>query len=96
MRGIKSYAMVLCASDVDHTKVEFLIPPAGSKPGDRVFFKGHEGTPETELKPKKKIWETLQPDFSTREDLVAVWNGIPFETAKGLVKSQTLARANIK
>ena len=43
MRGIKSHAMVLCASNDDHSKVEFLVPPPGSKPGDRVFFEGHEG-----------------------------------------------------
>ncbi|KAI8848751.1 tRNA synthetases class I, catalytic domain-containing protein [Chytridium lagenaria] len=96
MRGVKSHAMVLCASNSDHTKVEFLIPPAGSKPGDRVFFKGHEGTPDEQLNPKKKIFETLQPDFITRDDLVAVWKGVPFETAKGLVKAPSLKAASIK
>ncbi len=96
MRGIKSFAMVLCASDASHEKVEFLIPPAGSKPGDQVFFKGHEGVPEAQLNPKKKVWETVQPDFTTTEDLVAVWKGVPFETKNGLVKVATLAKANIK
>lgn len=43
MRGIKSAAMVLCASDADHTKVELLIPPEGSKPGDRVVVEGQQG-----------------------------------------------------
>jgi glutamyl-tRNA synthetase len=96
MRGIKSYAMVLCASDKEHTKVEFLIPPSGSSPGDKVYFEGYEGEPEPELKPKKKIWETVQPDFSTRDDLVAVWKGIPFKTNKGVVKAKSLVQANIK
>ena len=41
--------------------VEPLDPPQDSCPGDRVMFEGHEeGTPEEELKPKKKIWEKLQ------------------------------------
>jgi len=41
--------------------VEPLDPPADSKVGDRVFIEGYEsGTPEEELKPKKKIWEKLQ------------------------------------
>ena len=44
MRGIMSHAMVLCASNEDHGKVEFLCPPEGSQPGDKVFFRGHEGT----------------------------------------------------
>jgi methionine--tRNA ligase beta chain len=33
MRGIKSFAMVLCATSADGEKTEFVIPPAGSKPG---------------------------------------------------------------
>ncbi|KAJ3417380.1 hypothetical protein HDV05_004845 [Chytridiales sp. JEL 0842] len=96
MRGIKSHAMVLCASNADHTKVEFLLPPAGSKPGDRVFFPGHEGTPEEQLNPKKKVWETVQPDFVTRDDLVAVWKDVPFTTANGVVKAASLPKASIK
>lgn len=96
MRGIKSYAMVLCASNDEHTKVEFLTPPEGSVPGEKVFFKGHLGEPEEMLKPKKKVWETVQVDLKTRADLVACWKDVPFETARGLVKSSTLAMANIK
>ncbi|KAJ3386023.1 hypothetical protein HDU84_001852 [Entophlyctis sp. JEL0112] len=96
MRGVKSHAMVLCASNADHTKVEFLLPPAGSAPGDRVFFEGHEGVPEEQLNPKKKVWETVQPDFATREDLVAVWKGVEFRTANGVVRAPSLAGASIK
>ncbi|KAJ2996064.1 hypothetical protein HDV02_000214 [Globomyces sp. JEL0801] len=96
MRGIKSYAMVLCASNQDHTKVEFLVPPKGSLPGDKVYFEGHEGVPEAELKPKKKVWETVQADFTTGEDLVATWKGVPFRTAKGVVKAGSIAHAIVK
>ncbi|KAI9199226.1 tRNA synthetases class I, catalytic domain-containing protein [Polychytrium aggregatum] len=96
MRGITSYAMVLCASNEDHSKVEFLVPPAGSKPGDKVYFEGYQGEPEAQLNPKKKVFETVQPDFTTRDDLVATWNGIPFRTAKGVVKAKSLKAAHIK
>lgn len=42
-------------------QVEPLIPPEGSAPGDRVFVEGYStGSPDDELKPKKKIWEKLQ------------------------------------
>ena len=61
MRGVKSCAMVLCASDAE--KVEFVNPPAGSKPGDKIFFEGFNGTPEKQLNPKKKVWEAVQPHF---------------------------------
>jgi glutamyl-tRNA synthetase len=88
--------MVMCASNADHTKVELLIPPADSTPGEKVYFEGNEGEPEAQLNPKKKVFETVQPDMVTRDDLVAVWKGIPFRTSKGLIKSATLAKASIK
>jgi aminoacyl tRNA synthase complex-interacting multifunctional protein 1 len=43
MRGIESQAMVLCASNEE--KVELVEPPQGSKPGDRLYFEGYQGTP---------------------------------------------------
>ena len=27
------------------------------------------GTPDAQLNPKKKVWETVQPDFSTCKDM---------------------------
>ncbi|KAJ3321097.1 hypothetical protein HDU76_000149 [Blyttiomyces sp. JEL0837] len=96
MRGIKSHAMVLCASNAEHTVVEFLVPPEGSLPGERVFFQGHEGEPEEQLNPKKKVFETVQPDFKTRDDLVAVWKDVEFRTHRGVVKASSLKQASIK
>lgn len=72
MRGIKSTAMVLCGSD--ESKVEFVEPPAGSKAGDKVFFEGYgDEAPMKQLNPKKKIWEQLQPHFTTNEQLEVVF-----------------------
>ena len=72
MRGIKSTAMVLCGSNEE--KVEFVEPPAGSKAGDKVFFEGFgDEEPMKQLNPKKKIWETLQPHFTTNENLEVVF-----------------------
>lgn len=76
MRGVKSCAMVLAASpkvapgeDAHKGPVELVCPPAASQAGDRVFFDGWLGEPEPVLNPKKKIWETMQPGFTTTEDL---------------------------
>jgi len=77
MRGIKSSAMVLAASprpvegaEDDHKgPVELVNPPADAKAGERVFFEGWNATPEKVLNPKKKIWETFQPGFTTTADL---------------------------
>lgn len=77
MRGIKSAAMVLAASpklkegaEDDHKgPVELVEPPADAKAGERVIFEGWAGDPEAVLNPKKKVWETLQPGFTTTEGL---------------------------
>lgn len=72
MRGIKSSAMVLCGAN--ETKIEFVDPPAGSKAGDKVFFEGFgDEEPLKQLNPKKKLWEQLQPHFSTTEQLEVVF-----------------------
>ncbi|KAL8774477.1 MAG: hypothetical protein Q9209_000850 [Squamulea sp. 1 TL-2023] len=77
MRGIKSAAMVLAASprlkegveDNHKGPVELVTPPADAKAGERVIFEGWAGEPEGVLNPKKKVWETLQPGFTTTEGL---------------------------
>ncbi|GAA5884631.1 hypothetical protein JCM16303_003690 [Sporobolomyces ruberrimus] len=76
MRGVKSFAMVLCATSPDGKDggVEFVNPPPGSQPGDRVFFEGFEDKTALELlNPKKKIFETVQPGFTTLENKDAAW-----------------------
>ncbi|GAA5984318.1 hypothetical protein JCM11641_006179 [Rhodosporidiobolus odoratus] len=76
MRGVKSFAMVLCATSPDGKDggVEFVDPPAGSVPGDRVYFEGFADKQPLELlNPKKKIFETVQPGLTTLENRDAVW-----------------------
>jgi len=75
MRGVRSSAMVLCATSADGQTVELVRPPAASMSvGDRVVVEGcEEGEPEPVLNPKKKIWETVQPGLKTNEDRVAGW-----------------------
>lgn len=87
MRGVKSCAMVLAASprikegEVDDHKgpVELVAPPAGSNAGDRVFFEGWKGEPEGVLNPKKKIWETFQPGFTTTDSLDVIFDASAVE-----------------
>ncbi|KAH9841534.1 uncharacterized protein C8Q71DRAFT_700858 [Rhodofomes roseus] len=78
MRGVKSFAMVLCATSKDGKEggIELIQPPPNSKPGDRVYFEGPEfenATPLPQLNPKKKIFETVQPGFTTLESKEASW-----------------------
>jgi methionine--tRNA ligase beta chain len=74
--GFPSHGMVLCASNADHTAVEFAVPPPTAKIGDRVMFDGITGEPEAENKvAKKKMFEVLAPDLKTDEGGVMVWKG---------------------
>lgn len=78
MRGIKSYGMLLCATHKDGKEggVEPVYPPAGSQPGDKVWVEGFEGRePEAVLNPKKKIFETIQPGYTTTESKECAWVG---------------------
>lgn len=87
MRGIKSCAMVLAASprakegEADDHKgpVELVAPPEGSKAGERVYFEGWRGEPEGVLNPKKKIWETFQPGFTTNDSLQVAFDASAVE-----------------
>nr|KAG5692183.1 hypothetical protein BaRGS_008729 [Batillaria attramentaria] len=93
MRGIASEGMIMCANA---GKVEILVPPPGVVPGDRISFDGYSGTPDKQLNPKKKIWETLKTDIRTNSERVATYKGVPFKVeGKGIVKAPTLADAQI-
>lgn len=77
MRGILSEAMVMCASTPD--KVELVKAPDNVKPGDRVVFDKYPGEPDTQLNPKKKIWEQIAPDIKTNENGVAMYKDCEFK-----------------
>ncbi|THV05314.1 nucleic acid-binding protein [Dendrothele bispora CBS 962.96] len=106
MRGVKSFAMVLCATSKDGREggIELIQPPANSKPGDRVYFEGAEfenATPLSQLNPKKKIFETIQPGFTTLESLEAAWvNPVTksvhkIRTKEGVCLAPTLVGASL-
>jgi len=78
MRGVKSFAMVLAATSKEGKDggVELIQPPPGSQPGERVYFEGPEyekAQPVSQLNPKKKIFETIQPGFTTLDTKEAAW-----------------------
>ncbi|KAF4123036.1 aminoacyl tRNA synthase complex-interacting multifunctional protein 1 [Geosmithia morbida] len=87
MRGIKSSAMVLAASprlkegEADDHKgpVELVTPPEGAVAGEKVFFEGWNGDAEGQLNPKKKVWETIQPGFTTTDDLEVAFDAAVVE-----------------
>lgn len=95
MRGVTSEAMVMCASSPE--RVEVLRPPIGSVPGDLVSVDGFPRIPDSQLNPKKKIFETCAPDLHTNDDLAACYKGVPWTVAgKGLVLADTLKLVAVK
>jgi len=96
LAGVKSHAMVLAASNEDHTRVELVTPPSGTPIGEHVKFDGYSGAPDDVLNPKKKIFEQVQPLFKTTEQFVATYNGVPFSTSKGVCKVKSIANGSIK
>ena len=88
MGGFPSHGMVLCASNADHTAVEFAVPPAGAKVGERVMFEGFEGDPEPANKvAKKKIFVKLAPDLKTDGEGVVNYKGAKGMTSAGVCKA---------
>lgn len=96
MRGIKSHAMVLAASNSDHTKVELVEPPKSATVGERVIFPGFTGEPDDVLNPKKKVWETLQVDLHSDANLVACYKDIPLTTSAGVCKVSSISNGSIR
>jgi aminoacyl tRNA synthase complex-interacting multifunctional protein 1 len=95
LRGFESHGMVLCASQGD--KVEFIEPPASSKPGDRVIVDGYLGTPDSVLNPKKNPWDTISPLMKTNDETipVACFNGLPLKVGEGLVTCKSAKNTEI-
>ncbi|CAB4299949.1 unnamed protein product [Prunus armeniaca] len=96
MRGIKSQAMVLAASNSDHATVELVNPPKAAQVGERVTFPGFAGEPDEVLNPKKKVWESLQVDLHTNTDLVACYRNIPLTTSAGVCTVSSICGGSIR
>ncbi|TEB39733.1 nucleic acid-binding protein [Coprinellus micaceus] len=106
MRGVKSFAMVLCATSKEGREggIELIQPPEGAKPGDRVYFEGgdyEDATPLPQLNPKKKIFEAIQPGFITLDSKAAAWvnpatQGVhKIRTKDGVCYAPTLVGASL-
>lgn len=94
LKGVKSQAMVLCASNDDHTKVELVEPPEGAAAGERVTFAGYPGDAEKAL--KKETLDKVLPDLKSNGELVATYKGVPFMTSAGPCVVKSIANGGIR
>lgn len=92
LKSIKSFGMVLCGSSDDHSQVELLEPPAGTKIGERVMCEGFDGEPDDSINMKKKTcpWPKIQPDLRVNDTSVASYKGVALTTSAGKVTVKSL------
>lgn len=100
MVGFTSEGMVLCASNADRSVVEFVDPPAGAAPGDRILIDGHSDStaPVPEVvnpSAKKNPWVPFAAELKTNADRVATYLGVPLRTAAGVCAAPTVANGPI-
>ena len=102
LAGAMSNGMVMCASNEDHSVVELVRPPEGSKPGDRIQITGNPilGHPVSEerqeiLNPKKKYAERFLDNLKTNDKCEATYNGITLQTSAGVLKAKSLTNVHI-
>ncbi|KAF5385638.1 hypothetical protein D9757_005447 [Collybiopsis confluens] len=75
MRGVKSFAMVLCATSKEGKEGGIELIQLLQIPSLAIVYtlKVTNATPVSQLNPKKKIFETVQPGFITLESREAAW-----------------------
>lgn len=94
--GFPSHGMVLCASNDEDGKVQFIDPPADAEIGERVTVEGFDGEPATENQViKKKMLEAIFPDLKTNGESVATYRGIPLMTSAGPCRAADLPNVPI-
>ncbi|EGC32685.1 hypothetical protein DICPUDRAFT_98810 [Dictyostelium purpureum] len=94
LKGIKSFGMVLCASNSDHTQVEFVEPPADAVIGERVVFEKFPGDYDKVLKPA--TFDAVIGDLQTNADKIAVFKGDLSKTSAGPCTVKSIAGVPIK
>jgi len=95
LKGVESQAMVLCGKAADGSAMELVEPPEGVPLGERVVCAGHEQEPESQLNPKKKIWEKVQPTLKTSAQCVVSFEELPLMTSKGACTVKSIANGAV-
>jgi len=81
MRGEESHAMLLAATSAGGEKVEVVAPPAGARPGARVFVPAGEGeglsaSPDPELDLRKSVaWPAIRDELRIDGEGRATYKG---------------------
>lgn len=83
LAGVDSFGMVLCGSEDDKAKVEFIVPPEDAENGERILCGDDDAPPLTSNQvKKKKVWPKVQPKLAVVEGK-ATFDGELLTTASG-------------
>lgn len=102
LQGFESNGMVMCAVAEDG-KTEFVEPPEGATPGERVTVEGMSGPPaepnkvgKRDRKMKTTLLERVQQGLKTIAGPIAAFDGKPLMTSAGPCTAASLVGAFIK
>ena len=95
MRGVESTAMVLCGTNAEG-KTELVTPPEATAVGARITVEGFSGEADSQLNPRKKVFETVSADFTVTPEGVAAYKGVPFTSPDGPCVFPTIRDGIIK
>jgi len=97
MRSVRSEAMVIAASNEDHTQVQLVDPAPGSKVGERVTTKGQDGKTDSQinLSSKPNTFSILLEHLHTNDKNVAVFNSEPLSTSAGPCTVKSMPNAHL-
>lgn len=102
IRGIKSFAMVMCAKSEDGSVVELMRPPAGAKVGERLYLEGQDpssqgkGQQNMNIRKKNSVWNKgFSAGLRTTASKEMAFNGRAFVCSAGKMVSATLPNAII-
>lgn len=76
--------------------MELVEPPEGASIGERITAAGFDAPPDEQLAPKKKVWESVQPDLATNAERVACYKGQPLVTSAGACTAASVAGGSIR
>lgn len=95
---MKSFGMVLCASNKDKTKIELIRPPEGSRVGERIFIEkpfGENCITIVDARKKNSAWDKIKNKLATDEHKLACFDGRPMKTMAGPCFAYSLSNSFI-
>ncbi|GMP98575.1 hypothetical protein CsSME_00046403 [Camellia sinensis var. sinensis] len=77
--------------------VELVEPPHSAAVGEIIIsFLFSPKLPNKMLNPKKVVWETIQVDLHTDNQLVACYKDLPFTTSTSICKVSSISNGSIR